>query len=96
MKLRHYLSMMILLAVCLYGGSAFAAKAGKGASAHLKHLKGPYPTGLSVTKACLKCHKKAAKEVLSSAHWLWRGPTPFMKGHEDEKGIGKKNLINNF
>jgi hypothetical protein len=61
-----------------------------------KQMKGPYPDGISVTKACLKCHQDQADEVLTSAHWLWKGPSPFVLGHEERTDLGKRNLINNF
>jgi hypothetical protein len=59
-------------------------------------LKGPYPDGPSVTKDCLECHTDEAKEILHSAHWLWKGPSPFVEGNEDRRDLGKRNLINNF
>ena len=63
---------------------------------HLEALTGPFPDGLSVTQACLECHEAQGKEVLSSAHWLWKGPTPYLVGHENEKQLGKANLVNNY
>ncbi len=63
---------------------------------HSSYLKGPYKDGTDVTKDCLKCHEKEGKDILKSAHWLWKGPTPFIEGHEDAIDLGKKNLINNF
>ena len=65
-------------------------------SDHSTYLKGSYKDGIAVTKDCLKCHEKEGKDILASAHWLWKGPTPFIEGHEDDNNLGKKNLINNF
>lgn len=63
---------------------------------HLEALTGPFPDGISVTAACLECHADQGKEMLTSAHWQWKGPTPYVVGHEKETGLGKINLINNF
>ncbi|MDX9787675.1 MAG: hypothetical protein RBT11_12900 [Desulfobacterales bacterium] len=63
---------------------------------HLEALTGPFPDGPSVTAACLECHEEQGKEMLASAHWQWKGPTPYVAGHEKETGLGKINLINNY
>ena len=75
---------------------AVAKKDARPKADHRSHMKGPYPDGISVTRDCIKCHQKAAKEVLASAHWLWRGPSPFLEGEEDRSDLGKVNLVNNF
>ncbi len=55
----------------------------------------PKPT--EVTKECLRCHEQAGQEVLSSAHWLWKGPSPYTVSHEKEVNCGKgTNVVNNF
>ncbi len=63
---------------------------------HSQYIKGPFPDGPSVTKECIKCHKDKAEEIISSAHWLWRGPSPDVLGAERRKDLGKINLINGF
>ncbi len=63
---------------------------------HLEELTGPFPDGISVTQACLECHEDQGEEMLASAHWRWKGPSPYFVGHENEKEIGKINLINNY
>ena len=63
---------------------------------HLEGLTGPFPDGISVTRACLECHEDQGEEMLSSAHWRWKGPTPYLVGHENENELGKTNLINNY
>ena len=63
---------------------------------HWQGLSGPFADGISVTKACLECHEEQGKEMLSSAHWLWKGPTPYLMGHETDNELGKTNLINNY
>lgn len=75
---------------------AIAEKDGPLSPDHRTYMKGPYPDGVSVTRDCIKCHQKAAKEILSSAHWLWHGPSPFVEGQEDRSDLGKVNLVNNF
>jgi len=82
--------------LCLLAVPAGAKKDGPPSADHRSHMKGPYPDGISVTRDCIRCHEKAAKEVLSSAHWLWRGPSPFVEGAEDRSDLGKVNLVNNF
>ncbi len=50
-----------------------------------------------VTADCLRCHDDAANDMLHTAHWLWKGPTPFLEGRETETETGKgTNLINNY
>lgn len=88
--------MVLILSVFLYAGSAMAENNEFGSPDEHKQMNGPYPDGFTVTKACLKCHRKQADEVLTSAHWLWKGPSPFVQGHEDSTDLGKGNLINNF
>ena len=31
------------------------------------------PSPQEVTQECLSCHAEAGKDMLKSAHWLWRG-----------------------
>lgn len=59
-------------------------------------LAGPFASGPEVTTACLSCHIRKANEMLTSSHWLWRGPTPGMQGYETGSDVGKVNTINNF
>jgi hypothetical protein len=55
------------------------------------------PTPQQVTRECLRCHQEEGQEMLSSAHWLWRGPSTYIARHEREVGIGKgTKAINNF
>lgn len=53
-----------------------------------KELQEDFQTAQEVTKACLKCHTEAAKQMHNSIHWQW--------SWEKAGGIGKKNAINNF
>ena len=55
------------------------------------------PSPQQVTRECLRCHEEQGREMLSSAHWLWRGPSTYIARHEKEVGIGKgTKAINNF
>jgi len=51
----------------------------------------------TITKNCLSCHQKEGEAILKTAHWNWRGPSPYTIGHEKRIDLGKKsNTINNF
>ncbi|HEY6556781.1 MAG TPA: tetrathionate reductase family octaheme c-type cytochrome [Polyangiaceae bacterium] len=68
---------------------------------HAGMMKGPFPDGPSVTRACLECHPTAGKEMLHSAHFTWLGKEATIPGaggaaHATPQRIGKRNLINNF
>jgi class III cytochrome C family protein len=64
--------------------------------AELVQLSGkPEPT--EVTQECLRCHKDAGKDMLTTAHWLLKGPSPYTLGHRKEVEIGKGTIAtNNF
>ena len=55
------------------------------------------PEPSQVTAECLRCHKPAGEDMLTSAHWLWKGPSPYTLDHRKEVGLGKATLAtNNF
>lgn len=55
------------------------------------------PSPLQVTKECLRCHEQVGQDMLSAAHWLWRGPSPFTVEREKRIDLGKgTNTLNNF
>jgi len=55
------------------------------------------PDPLDVTKECLRCHPAQGEEMLTSTHWLWRGPSPFTLGQDKRVDLGKATVtINNF
>jgi octaheme c-type cytochrome (tetrathionate reductase family) len=62
----------------------------------LAQLAGPFADGPAVTAQCITCHPGAASDFIETSHWLWRGPTPNMVGHETGAEVGKANTINNF
>ncbi len=55
----------------------------------------PKPT--DVTKECIRCHQTQAVEMLTSTHWLWKGPSAFTEGYENRVELGKATkTVNNF
>lgn len=66
---------------------------------HLDHgpfYNEPCDDASAVTKSCLKCHPNAAKDVMATSHWTWKGEHVHVPGHDEDIQIGKANLINNF
>jgi hypothetical protein len=58
---------------------------------------GPDPKPWEVTATCLSCHEKQGEDMLRSAHWLWRGPSPYTADRTKEVMSGKAtNAVNNF
>ncbi len=55
-----------------------------------KVLDQNFTSGSDVTKACLSCHNEAGKQVQHTFHWTWQSKSGL------QKGIGKKNVLNNF
>jgi len=55
------------------------------------------PEPSEVTTACLSCHKSAGEDMLSSVHWLWKGPSSYTMDHRKEVQHGKATTtLNNF
>lgn len=63
---------------------------------HAAFFKGDFKSGPEVTQACLGCHEDAAKEVMHTSHWTWKGAPAEVPGHKGKLELGKANLINNF
>ncbi len=63
---------------------------------HSKFISGEYETPNEVTQDCMSCHPNQISDFMKTAHWLWKGPTPYLIGHEKDTHIGKINLMNNF
>jgi len=55
-----------------------------------KVLDQDFATGPEVTRACLTCHTEAALQVHKTYHWTWESSAG------EQKGVGKKNVLNNF
>lgn len=87
------LLLTLLLVLTLQIPSAAAAENGKSTADHSKftELSGPFSSGPDVTKACLKCHTEAAKQIHKTKHWTWEFTHP-----KTGQKLGKKNVINNF
>ena len=67
--------------------------------AHVSHgdiIKGPFKTGQEVTRACLECHKDAARDLMKTTHWTWESKPVKVKWRKEPVTIGKINQINNF
>ncbi|MDJ0933699.1 MAG: hypothetical protein QNJ43_26190, partial [Breoghania sp.] len=56
-----------------------------------KILQQPFESGEEVTKACLRCHTEATKQVKDSIHWKWEYDHP-----KTGQKLGKWNVINAF
>jgi octaheme c-type cytochrome (tetrathionate reductase family) len=92
-----------ILALCLLllwgmGTTTRAVKPPPAPKSHVEHesfFQQPFKDGPAVTRACLRCHPKAAQEVMGTAHWKWVGDPVSLPGGRRE-AIGKKNLLNNF
>ncbi|SKA91803.1 octaheme c-type cytochrome, tetrathionate reductase family [Paucidesulfovibrio gracilis DSM 16080] len=55
------------------------------------------PTALQVTAECLRCHEKAGEDMIQSAHWLWKGPSPYTVDRQKKVMSGKAtDTVNNF
>ena len=55
------------------------------------------PDPIEVTQDCLSCHEQAGEDMLTSAHWLWRGPSPYTFKHRKDTLVGKRyNSLNSF
>jgi octaheme c-type cytochrome (tetrathionate reductase family) len=63
---------------------------------HAPYFTTKFATPPDVTRACLRCHPKAAQEVMQTQHWQWLGDAVVVPGHAGAQRIGKKNLLNNF
>ena len=65
---------------------------------HSKLVKlGDNPKPSEVTKECLRCHNNAGEEMLVTAHWLWKGPSPYTVEHRKDIQHGKgTTALNNY
>lgn len=55
------------------------------------------PKPQEVTAECLRCHQEAGDDMLATAHWLWRGPSPYTTEHRKSVMSGKgTTTLNNF
>ncbi len=61
---------------------------------HSAYYKDSIKSPQEVTLSCLKCHPKAADEVMKTAHWTWISGDAVRNGKVIP--LGKKNQVNNF
>jgi hypothetical protein len=55
------------------------------------------PPPSEVTRECLRCHQAAGQDMLKSAHWLWKGPSPYTLNRSKHVEHGKAtSAVNNF
>lgn len=77
-------------ALCLFGNSLLFA-----ATDHTAFIKGPFDNGEQVTKVCLQCHEKQAKDFIKTTHWNWKGTPNHLTGMEKSRDeYGKANMLN--
>jgi len=74
-------------------GDAAAAESKSSTADHSKftELQQDFKSGPEVTRACLKCHTEAAKQIQKTTHWTWEYRDP-----ATGQLLGKKHLVNNF
>ena len=65
---------------------------------HVKLVKlADKPEPSQVTEECLRCHENQGRDMLKTAHWLWRGPSTYTVGRSKEVEIGKGTIaFNNY
>ena len=62
---------------------------------HVKLAANPEPW--DVTSECLRCHASAGEDMLTTAHWLWRGHSAYTLDQQKKVIHGKGTTsINNF
>ncbi len=55
-----------------------------------------FEDGPAVTRACLDCHPRAARELMQTSHYQWLGDAETLPGFSQPVRMGKRNLINNY
>jgi len=65
---------------------------------HKELVKLPDNAGpFQVTAECLRCHDAQGEDMLKTAHWLWKGPSPYTTGHGKDILHGKgTTALNNY
>ncbi|MBF0156695.1 MAG: tetrathionate reductase family octaheme c-type cytochrome [Magnetococcales bacterium] len=97
---RLWLPAVVAALLCLLMlPTGLLAELSEGASPHLSTadharmpaLQGPFESGPEVTRACLSCHNRAARQVQESLHWTWAYDAP-----DSGRGYGKSRVFNAF
>jgi octaheme c-type cytochrome (tetrathionate reductase family) len=63
-----------------------------GALVSFKGKPGPQ----DVTRECLRCHAKVGQDILSTAHWNWKGRSPTIVGQEHQAAVALASMINSY
>jgi octaheme c-type cytochrome (tetrathionate reductase family) len=79
---------MIFLIVC---GATAAYAASTADHSRFEELQVEFTSGPEVTKACLRCHTEAAKQIHQTKHWTWEFLNP-----KNRQRLGKRYVLNNF
>lgn len=79
---------LLLAPLLLASGQAQASTAN-----HVRFdaLLGSFASGEEVTRACLSCYGKAAKQIMATRHWTWDYMNP-----DTGQRLGKKTMLNGF
>ncbi|MGB5603943.1 MAG: multiheme c-type cytochrome, partial [Gammaproteobacteria bacterium] len=80
-----------MLMACMTAPSYAQGTSSTADHSKFKELQKEFKTGPEVTKACIKCHTEAAKQVMKTKHWTWEFLNP-----DNKQRLGKKNILNNF
>lgn len=90
MSMRQIIALVAAFLAC----GALAAEPARGGPvpvhSRFKALQRDFDSGPEVTKACLTCHKEAAKQIHKTQHWKWE--------YVNDAGqkLGKRHVVNNF
>ena len=87
MSARKLISLAVLFGMAIWASTAF------GNHADLVG-KETFKTGSDVTRKCIECHEKEAKDFMKTVHWTWSKPQVAKDGRKLD--IGKNNALNNF
>ncbi len=79
---------LLLACLALFAGPAAGATADH---SKFEELEGPFASGEEVTRACLKCHTEASRQVMATRHWTWEYENP-----ATGQKLGKKTMLNAF
>ena len=83
-----YVGRVLVLFVLITGVALATSTADHG---KFKELQKHFESGPEVTKACIQCHNKAAKQIHKTKHWTWEFLNP-----DNKQRLGKKNIVNNY
>jgi len=82
-----YCSLLMLMVA--FSGTSYAVSTAD--HTKFKELQQDFKSGPEVTRACIKCHTEAAKQLHKTNHWTWEFLNP-----DNKQRLGKRNILNNF